>query len=179
MRRYFVDSSGAFQGECLADNPVNPQGFTIVELDAVPLDTRFIRFRDGAIVPADPFADTNSNFAAALAVYIEDKPVVTQNTVNALIATPRDGLTLSYCRSTKGAVGVVVDMIKNEGYLPAGTALIALKQLLADAKQAGVLVCGHLKSDHAAELAALYVELGIALHAFPDGTSFAVYEPQA
>jgi hypothetical protein len=32
-RKYFVGADGVFQGECVTDNPANPMGLEIVEID--------------------------------------------------------------------------------------------------------------------------------------------------
>jgi hypothetical protein len=65
--KYFVDTNGIIHGPCIADNPANPNGYTIVELVNLPDAFAVCRLVNGsAVVDATLLAARNTTLAASI-----------------------------------------------------------------------------------------------------------------
>lgn len=177
MAKYFISADGVVQGQVFTDNPANPLGYSIVELETVPENTQDYRYRNGAFVEADPFKDYGGNIGEINRVVFAKRERVSKSVIDRVLSYERPGMWLVAAESKGYPVGIVVENIRNDGSLPTGSVLNELKALFADAAKNGFPVFGHLSAEETERLAAIYVDLKVQLNKLADGTYYAVYDP--
>lgn len=75
--RYFVDSDGKLQGACVTDDPLNPNGYAIVEIEGdLPAPMERLTYVDGQLV-VDPEYDAQVEEAKLEILRIEAENPIT------------------------------------------------------------------------------------------------------
>lgn len=170
MSKFFLDSNGVVVGECVSDDPVNPNKYDIVKIDG-HVEVGVSVVLNGVIQDLDKSL-IYSKFGINELIYrLNSQNSCSYVKANTMSNNFRSGINVSPISYMGITLGVMVNTIQSTGD---GLVTYTLSKLLDESKLNGVHIYGEIYNPRFSEVVR---KLGVDIYKLTDEVDFAWFNP--